>query len=144
MARSEGMSFTITACGLAMLLAILAGCSGVPGLGRSEQKPADPNAFPANYRADVMAYLQNNSIEIENVRDAALSAPALGQLAGTESRYFVCLRTETPDARKVRMIVFYAGQINQFIDATGQQCSTAAYQPFPEVAAAVTQMRGKK
>jgi hypothetical protein len=29
------------------------------------------------------------------------------------------------------MLVFYSGGINQFIDAEGDQCGAAAYQPFP-------------
>jgi hypothetical protein len=144
MALSKGMSIGLSACRGAMLLLALAGCSGVPGFGRPEDKPTDPNAYPAKYKADVMAYLQNHSTEVDGARDPFLSTPTLGQLAGTESRYFVCLRMDTPDGRKEKLIIFYGGEINQYVDASGRQCATAAYQPFPEVTAAVAQMRGKK
>jgi hypothetical protein len=144
MALTIGMRRNLSACRGALLALLLAGCSGIPGFGRSEEKPVDPNAYPADYKADVLAYLQNNAAELDGARDPYLSAPTLGQLAGAESRYFVCLRMDRPDGRKEKVIVFYGGLINQYIDASGRQCAAAAYQPFPEIAAAVAQMRGKK
>jgi hypothetical protein len=144
MAPTIGMRRNLSPCRGAVLALALAGCSGIPGFGRSEEKPADPNAYPASYKTDVLAYLQNNSTELDSARDPYLSAPTLGQLAGTESRYFVCLRMDRPDGRKEKVIVFYSGLINQYVDASGRQCAAAAYQPFPELVAAVAQMRGKK
>ena len=41
-------------------------------------------------------------------------------------------------------MIFYSGGINQFIDAEGDQCGAAPYQPFPELVAQITQMKGKK
>jgi hypothetical protein len=126
-----------------VLVLALAGCSGIPGFGR-EEKPLDPNAYPAKYKTDLLEYLETHASELEGVRNAALSAPALVQLAGTESRYIVCLRTEGAAARKDKMIVFYGGAITQYVDATGPQCAAAAYQPFPEVLAVVANMRKQK
>jgi hypothetical protein len=142
MVLTIGMRRNLSACG-AMLALALAGCSGIPGFGR-EEKPVDPNAYPANYKTDLFTYLQNNSMEMENAREAYLSAPALGQFAGTESRYFVCLRVDRPEGRKEKVVLFYGGLMTQYVDAKDRQCAAAAYQPFPEVLAAVAQMRGKK
>jgi hypothetical protein len=43
-----------------------------------------------------------------------------------------------------RNLWFYAGLINQFVDATSEQCGTAAYQSFPEALAAFSPPSGKK
>jgi anti-sigma factor RsiW len=144
MARCTGLPIIVSACRVAALGLTLAGCSGIPGFGRSEEPPVDPKAYPANYKTDLVGYLQTHASLIEGVRNAALSAPALAQLAGTESRYTVCLRTEGADGRKDKMIVYYGGVIIQYVDATGAPCATAAYQPFPELLAVVAQMQKQK
>ena len=144
MARRIGLPLIVSACRVAALALALAGCSGLPGFGRSQEPPVDPNAYPANYKTDLLDYLQNHASEVDGVRNASLSAPALTQLAGTESRYTACLRTEGAVARKDKMIVYYGGLITQYVDATGAQCATAAYQPFPELVAVVANMRKQK
>ena len=106
-------------------------------------KPVDPNVYPENYKKDVLAYLKAHPAEMLNVREASISAPALRQF-GSESRFFACLRVSGPDWRKDKTVIFYSGGINQFIDAEGDQCGTAPYQPFPELVAQITQMKGKK
>jgi hypothetical protein len=45
---------------------------------------------------------------------------------------------------KEKFVVFYAGLINQFVDATSEQCGAAAYQSFPEALAAFSPPSGKK
>jgi len=71
------------------------------------------------------------------------SAPALKQ-PGSEGPYFVCLRTESPSGRKYQMAIFFAGQLNQLIDATSQQCGSAVYQPFPELSELIGKLAGRK
>ena len=53
------------------------------------------------------------------------------------------MRVNGPDWRKEKMLVFYSGGINQFIDA-GDQCGAAAYQPFPELVTEISELKGKK
>jgi len=73
-----------------------------------------------------------------NVRGAFISEPALRQ-AGKEERYVVCVRSDSRNANrnytgsKDRIGYFYAGHLNQLIDATKEQCGNAAYKPFPEL-----------
>jgi hypothetical protein len=73
-----------------------------------------------------------------NIRDAFISEPALRQ-AGKEERYVVCVRSDSRNANrnytgsKDRIGYFYAGHLNQLIDATKEQCGNAAYKPFPEL-----------
>ena len=57
---------------------------------------------------------------------------------GAESRYAACVRYNARSegqyiGSKDRLAVFYSGQLNQLINATPEQCGTAAYQPFPEL-----------
>jgi hypothetical protein len=126
------------AIGMAALT--LAGCSSF-GSGQAD-KPIEPNVFPADYKAGVMTFLQANPYGLVGAREAALSAPEL-KAFGNENRYVVCLRAVGPDWRKDKMVVYFGGAINQFIDA-GEQCNGAAYQPYPELPAMFAQLRSKK
>ena len=136
--RTARVSF----CCLAPLLIALAACSEM-GFGSREPKTVDPNVYPEKYKTDLVAYVRSNPGDMLNVRDASLSAPALRQF-GAESRYFVCLRTVGQDGRKDKLVVFFSGRINQFVDATAEQCDTAAYQPFPELTEMLGQFGKKK
>jgi hypothetical protein len=118
----------------------LAGCSSF-GMGQPD-KPDEPNVFPAEYKAGLITFLQTSPFGLVGTREAALSAPEL-KAFGNESRYVACLRVAGPDWRKDKMIVYFAGAINQFVDA-GEQCKGAAYQPYPELPAMFAQLRSKK
>ena len=124
---------------LALVALALAGCSMFGG-GQPE-KPIDPNVFPADYKAGLMTFLQVNPFGLVGTREAALSQPEL-KAFGNESRYVACLRVVGPDLRKDKMIVYFAGAINQFVDA-GERCNGAAYQPFPELPTLFAQLRSK-
>ena len=135
-------SRAVFACVSILLVAAAAGCSDFSLWGKPD-KPVDPNVYPENYKKDVLAYLKAHPAEMLNVREASISAPALRQF-GSESRFFACLRVSGLDWRKDKTVIFYSGGINQFIDAEGDQCGAAPYQPFPELVAQITQMKGKK
>lgn len=126
-----------------MALAVaLAGCASFGG-GQNDKAAVDPNVSPANYKANIMAFLQNNPYGLVGAREASLSAPELKPF-GTDSRYVACLHASGPGWSKEKMIVFYAGAINQFVDATSEACGTAAYQPFPEITTLLNQLGGNK
>jgi hypothetical protein len=125
-------SRTLFGCRIATFL-ILAGCSQ---FGKPEPEP-EPNTFPANYKADLMAYVRRNPEFLVDVTAASISAPALTQF-GSQSRYVVCLRLDGPNGRKEKIAIFFSAMINQFVDATAEQCRAAAYQPFPELLTPVT------
>jgi hypothetical protein len=127
---------------LALLAVALAACSAMD-LGRREQKPVDPNVYPANYKTDLVTYVKSHPDEMLSSRDAYVSEPALTQF-GSETRYFACLRVDGANWRKDKMVVFFSGTINQFVDATSEQCRAPAYQPFPELVAMLGQLGTKK
>jgi hypothetical protein len=124
---------------LAALFAALVGCSQ---FGKPEQKP-DPNAYPANYKTDLLTYLRDHPDDLSNAQSTYISLPALKQF-GAESRYFICLRADGQNWRKEKIVIFFSGMINQFVNATSEDCGTAAYQLFPELLAALSPPSGKK
>ena len=141
MALKTGTERALSACCVAALVAVLAGCSEL-GLGRQEPKP-DPNAYPANYKTILLAYVRSSPVDLLDARDVYVSTPALRQF-GQESRYSVCLRADGQDWRKEKIVVFFSGQMTQFIDATSEQCGAAAYQSFPELLPVLSPSGGKK
>jgi hypothetical protein len=123
-----------TNAGLLSVLAIgLIGCSS-----GSKQPEENPNIFPADYKNEIMLTMTSTLDDPTNIRGAFISEPVLRQ-AGKEERYVVCVRSDSRNANrhytgsKDRIGYFYAGHLNQLIDATKEQCGNAAYKPFPEL-----------
>ncbi len=139
---SRGDTATPARPASALLALALAACASFGG-SQDAPKSVDPNLFPADYKATIMSFLQNDPFGLVGVRDAGLAAPELKPF-GTESRYVVCMRATGQDWSKQKMIVFYGGTINQFIDATSEACGTAAYQPFPEIVTLLNRLGGNK
>jgi hypothetical protein len=128
------MRIAANACLLSTLAVSLIGCSG----SSSKQPEENPNVFPADYKSEILLTMTNTLEDPTNIRDAFISEPALRQ-AGKEERYVVCVRSDSRNANrnytgsKDRIGYFYAGHLNQLIDATKEQCGNAAYKPFPEL-----------
>ena len=122
-----------------LLATILAGCSDF-GFFRTK---LDPNAYPASYRGDLIAYVRIHPVDVLDARAAYVSAPAMKEY-GPENRYFVCLQVEGAGWSREKFVVFYKKQVNQFIDATNEQCDPAAYEPFPELLPELNKPREKK
>jgi hypothetical protein len=120
-------------------VAALGGCSDF-GFFRPK---LDPNAYPASYRADLLAYVRLHPVDILDAREVFVSTPTLKQV-GTENRYFVCLRAQGEDWRKDKLVVFYAGQVNQLVEATTEQCGGALYEPLTELLPELNKPREKK
>src|SRR5215831_810097 len=118
----------------AALMLFLAGCSS------DSKTPVleNPNVFPADYKNEILLTLTRTLDNPTNVRGAFVTEPFLRR-AGTEERYAVCIRSDSRDAAgrytgsKDRIGYFYGGHLNQLVDATKEQCGSAAYKPFPEL-----------
>jgi hypothetical protein len=124
----------------AALLVALGGCSS---FSPPPATTVDPNIYPANYKAALMTMLQNNPFGMVGVVSAQLSAPALRPF-GPDTRYVACLTATGPDWHKEKMVVFFAGAINQFVDANDEACKGAALAPFPELPGMLAQIRSKQ
>jgi hypothetical protein len=122
-----------TLAGLCVLAGIaLAGCSS------GADKPEDPNVFPKEYQRELLMTLTNLMEDPTNVRESGISDPAL-RSAGSDQRYTVCVRSNSRNLNrhyegvKERIAYFYAGHLNQLIEASKGQCAGAVYKPWPEL-----------
>jgi len=96
------------------------------------------NAYPANYKADILAGMHAYLNDPTGIRDAAISEPALKQV-GNSTRYVACVKfnpkknaAEYAGVREVAA-VFLAGRFDDFVDAPKEQCAGATYTTFPEL-----------
>jgi len=127
------------AVGVALIAAVmvLAGCSGGGfGAPKKEEPPTDPNAYPATYRTQIATFLRQSLTNRNDFRGASISAPTLKPI-GNNQRYTVCVKFNPNSQIKTKVAIYFAGMISQFIDATPEQCDSAAYQPFTELQAAL-------
>jgi hypothetical protein len=96
------------------------------------------NAYPANYKSDILAamhaYLKNPT----GVRDAAISEPVL-KSSGGGPLYIACVRftpkksaTEYAPPKEIAAL-FMAGRLDRFVDTPRDECNGATYAAFPEL-----------
>ena len=142
MALKPAISTTVSISLVLALAAAAGGCSEF-GFGTQPEKAVDANKFPENYKKEILTYVQAHPAELNNAREASITAPALTQF-GTESRYFICLRATAPDWRKEKMVTFFSGRMNQFVDADNEHCGAVQYQPFPELVTELSHLEKKK
>jgi hypothetical protein len=121
----------------AMLVAFaVAGCSSFGGSKSDQPRPAaDPNAYPADYRNQIVVFLRQSLTDRADFRGALIAAPALKQ-TGDSQRYMVCVQVNGRGQPKTKVAIYFGGLMTQFIDAT-DQCTGAAYLPFRELEAAI-------
>jgi hypothetical protein len=102
------------------------------------KKEPEPNIFPADYKQEILDAMPTVLAEVGSIRDAYVSDPTLVQ-GGRDQRYAVCVRfVARNESRQYagnmdRIGYFFAGRLNQLIEADKGQCATAAYKPFPEL-----------
>ena len=128
------MKIAASACLLSALAAGLICCSS----GSSKQPEENPNVFPADYKNEILLTMTNTLEDPTNIRGAFISEPVL-RSADKDERYVVCVRSDSRNANKNytgskdRIGYFYAGHLNQLVDASKEQCGNDAYKPFPEL-----------
>ena len=96
------------------------------------------NAYPKNYKSDILAAMHAYLNDPTDIHDAAISDPAL-KSAGNSTRYVVCLKfnakknaSEYAGVKEIAA-VFLAGRFDQFVEAVKDQCAGVSYLPFPEL-----------
>jgi hypothetical protein len=123
------------AASAALIATVLAGCSGFGGP-KKDAAPIDPNTYPASYRTQIAAFLRQSLGSRADFRGALIAQPTLMPI-GDSQRYMVCVQFHGNGQVKTKVAIYFAGMISQFLDATPEQCGTAAYTPFTELAAAL-------
>jgi hypothetical protein len=116
--------------GLMMLISLFSACSSDPA-------KIEANVFPAEYKKLIIESLKKD--RLIGAREASITDPTLRQI-DTSERYAVCVRynprlSDSPGYTGLteRLVYFYQGHITQFLQANPEQCSWAAYKPFPEL-----------
>ena len=126
-------------------VALLLGACGHNALTANNDDDSGINAYPTNYKADILAAMHVYLNDPTGIRDAAVSAPVLKQAAG-ETRYVACVKfnpkknnTDYAGSRELPA-VFLVGRFDHFVDMPKDQsdtskdlCAGVAYTPFPEL-----------
>jgi hypothetical protein len=94
--------------------------------------------FPADYRAQMLAFLRTYLNNPVGIRDAAMAEP-VQRTVGGRLRYVSCLRY---NAREIdgsyrgvvqRAVVYVDARLDRMIEKAGEVCVGAVYAPFPEL-----------
>jgi hypothetical protein len=105
---------------------------------------SDPNTPPANYKAEIIAYMRSYLNDPTGVREAFISEPELRSIPASPptpatQRYMVCLRFNARDSTgkyqgsREHLVAFLAGRLDTLVPARKEQCAKANWQPFPEL-----------
>jgi hypothetical protein len=117
--------------------AALGACSAMSG---DTGPPPEPNIMPTNYKQEIIDTMMRILPDATNVRGAFITDPFLSVApGGKDQRYIVCIRYNGRDASrqymgsKDRVGTFFAGHLNQLVEAGNEQCAKAPFKPFPEL-----------
>jgi hypothetical protein len=123
--------------GVALLLGACAGHHH-----RTDEAGGDEgiNAYPTNYKTDILAAMHAYLNDPTAIRDASISEPVMKSASAfSHERYTVCLRfnpkktaTVYEGMREVAA-VFVGGRFDQFIETPKDLCAGVTYAPFPEL-----------
>jgi hypothetical protein len=126
--------------GLIIIALALSACAGAHR--RTDEAGGDEgiNAYPTNYKTDILAAMRVYVGDPTAIRDASISEPVLKSATLTmPSRYMLCLRfnpkktaTVYEGMREVAA-VFVAGRFDQFVETPKDICAGVTYAPFPEL-----------
>jgi hypothetical protein len=118
----------------AALLALLSLCA--TGCSSATNKPnevVNSDVYPSNYKNQIASFLQTVLTNNADFRTSLISPPVM-RTVGQNQHYVVCVQLNGLNQHKEKAVVYFADSINQFVDATGDECSGAAYEPFTELA----------
>jgi len=122
--------------GMTLVAAVLFGCTHHPADGDGATAL---NAYPTNYKSDILAAMHAYLDNPTGIRDAAIGEPALKSKGGT-TRYVVCVKFNAKKNRgndyagsKEVAAEFMVGRFDQFIENIKDLCAGTTYTPFPEL-----------
>ena len=124
------------------LLVLLGACFGTgdeaPYFARSRYGNDAAQPFPANYKAELLAFLKTYLNDPVGVREASMAEP-VQRTVGSRLRYISCVRYNARESdgsyrgTLERGVVFVDGRLDRIIENAGEACAGAAYAPFPEM-----------
>lgn len=121
-----GMALAVTACA----------SSGDENVPYSAGSALAVQPYPANHRADLLAFMRTYLNDPRAVRDAAIAEPVQRNVAG-KPRYVSCLRYTAGGQGDAgggeRAVIFLDGRLERLIEKGREFCDGATYAPFPEM-----------
>lgn len=120
---------------------LVGGCAGHhSGFGGQSGEGEGVNAYPQNYKADILAAMHAYLNDPTGIRDATISEPMFKSV-GNGTRYIVCLRFNGKQDNgmyagdKLIAAEFLAGRFDDFLDtnAAREPCGGVVLAPFPEL-----------
>jgi hypothetical protein len=135
------LGISIKRAAILLLPILLAACAG-DGDGRSfnytgERGGAD-QPYPANYRAELQAFMKTYLNNPVGVHDAAMAEP-VQRTVGGRVRYVSCLRFTPRDSdgsygeARERAVLYVNGRLDRVVENASEICAGAVYAPFPEL-----------
>jgi len=132
-----------TSAKLAALLLLpisLAGCasSGDSSISYTDDRGDARQPYPANFRAELLAFLRTYLNNPVGVRDAEMAEP-VERTVGGRLRFVSCLRYNPRESDgsyrgiRDRAVVFVDGRLDRIIENVSEVCAGAAYAPFPDL-----------
>jgi hypothetical protein len=117
-----------------VLLVLLSLCAvGCSSATNKRNEVVNSEVYPTNYKNQIATFLQTvltNSADYHN----SLISPPVMRMVGQNQHYVACVQLNGLNQHKEKAVIYFADSINQFVDATAEECSGAAYEPFTELA----------
>ncbi len=94
--------------------------------------------FPANYRAELLAFMKSYLNNPVGLHDAVMAEPVQRTVGGRQ-RYVSCLRFSSRDADgsyrepRERAVVYVDGRLDHVVEKPGELCAGATYAAFPDL-----------
>jgi hypothetical protein len=126
---------------LLLLLGACLGSSSSEEMYFARSRYADAaQPYPANYKAELLAFMRTYLNDPTNVREAAISEPIQRNIAGSR-RYFLCVRYNARDTSGQytgvadRAAFYLDGRFDRLIEKAQDFCPAPAqsYAAFPEL-----------
>jgi hypothetical protein len=98
------------------------------------------NAYPTNYKTDILAAMHAYLNDPTGIRDAGIAEPVLKTTGAYSHEHFTaCVRFNPKksatvyEGTKEVAAVFIAGRFDQFVETPKGLCAGTVYAPFPEL-----------
>jgi hypothetical protein len=94
--------------------------------------------YPANYKAELLAFLRTYLNDPVGVREASMAEPVQRSVGG-RLRFVSCLRYNARESdgsyrgAREHGVVYIDGRLDRIIENVTDTCAGAAYAPFPEM-----------
>ena len=120
------------------LMSVLGACGHQGLFGSSTDEDPGINAYPTNYKTDILGGMRAYLNDPTGIRAAGISEPMLKSVANS-TRYVVCVQfngklpgNNSASDRQLAA-VFLAGHFDRFVEKAQEPCAGVTYTPFPEL-----------